>query len=51
MSSIMIYALLALFVVFWLFVLFRCYQAVEYFSERNMKRAVAIRQEREQQPE
>ncbi|MBB4284842.1 hypothetical protein [Roseospira goensis] len=44
----MIYALLAIFVVCWLFVLFRFYQAAEYFSERSLDRALKARQQQDQ---
>jgi hypothetical protein len=43
----MIYALLILFAAFWMFVLWRFYQAAEYFSERSLQRALDARQQRD----
>jgi len=43
----MTYALLGIFAVFWLFVLWRFYQAAERFSERNFRRVLEIRQSKD----
>lgn len=43
----MTYALLILFAAFWLFVLWRFYQAAEYFSERSLQRALEARQQQD----
>ncbi|MBB4312314.1 hypothetical protein [Roseospira marina] len=43
----MTYALLGIFAVCWLFVIWRFYRAAEYFSDRSLQRALEARRSQE----